>query len=66
MAKRKRKKNVVLAPASEPPIRPGIIGLSRTVPADIVKPPYAETGDPECVGFSVRPCFSGLQRVDPE
>lgn len=46
MAKRRRKKHVVLAPASEPPIRPGIIGLSRTVPANIVKPPYAKTGDP--------------------
>jgi len=46
MAKRRRKKQVVSAPASEPPIRPGIIGLSRSVPADIIKPPYAKTGDP--------------------
>ncbi|MFT7473761.1 MAG: methionyl aminopeptidase [Verrucomicrobiales bacterium] len=46
MAKRRRKNNVVSVPASEPPIRPGIIGLSRSVPASIVKPPYADTGEP--------------------
>lgn len=46
MAKRRRKKNMVLAPPSEPPVRPGIIGLSRTVPAGIATPPYAATGDP--------------------
>jgi len=46
MAKRRRKKNAVIAPASDPPVRPGIIGLSRSVPASIVKPPYAKTGDP--------------------
>jgi len=25
----------------------------------------AETGDPECVGFAVKPCMTGMQRVDP-
>jgi len=46
MAKRKRKRRGPLAPVSEPAIRPGIIGLSRTVPGEITKPPYATTGDP--------------------
>ena len=59
MAKRKRKKNVVLAPASEPQVRPGIIGLSRTVPSTIVKPPYADSGDPG-------PSVSSLNRTPAE
>ncbi len=46
MAKRRRKRQVISAPVSDPPIRPGIIGLSRTVPGHIAKPPYAATGDP--------------------
>lgn len=55
MAKRRRKKQSVEAPPSEPPIRPGIIGLSRTVPDTIAKPPYAATGDPgESVSSLVR------------
>ena len=52
MAKRRRKKNTIVAPVSEPPIRPGIIGLSRTVPGTIIKPPYAQTGEP---GPSISP-----------
>ena len=55
MAKRRRKKQRVEAPPSEPPMRPGIIGLSRTVPEAIAKPPYAVTGDPgESVSSLVR------------
>ena len=46
MAKRKRKRNVASIPVSDPPVRPGIIGLSRQVPDGIPRPPYAETGDP--------------------
>ncbi|MGI9605655.1 MAG: type I methionyl aminopeptidase [Acidimicrobiales bacterium] len=59
MAKRKRKRNTTLAPASDPPVRPGIIGLSRPVPDTIAKPPYATTGDP---GVSV----SSLVRTPAE
>lgn len=59
MAKRKRKRNATVAPASDPPIRPGIIGLSRSVPANIVKPPYAETGEPG-------PSVSSLVRTPAE
>lgn len=59
MAKRKRKKNAILAPASDPPVRPGIIGLSRTVPDHIVAPPYAETGEPG-------PSVSSLVRTPAE
>ncbi len=50
MAKRSRRKlrarAIGAVPPSDPPIRPGIIGLSRTVPGTIAKPPYAESGDP--------------------
>lgn len=59
MAKRKRKKNAVTAPASDPPVRPGIIGLSRSVPSHIVKPPYADSGDPG-------PSVSSLVRTPAE
>ena len=59
MAKRKRKRNAVLAPPSEPPIRPGIIGLSRTVPPGIAKPPYADSGEPG-------PSVSSLVRTPAE
>ena len=59
MAKRKRKRNVLSIPPSDPPIRPGMIGLSRQVPASIPKPPYAETGDPG-------PSISSLVRSGPE
>jgi len=59
MAKRRRKRQVITAPVSDPPIRPGIIGLSRTVPDHIVKPPYAVTGDPG-------PSVSSLVRSEPE
>ena len=43
MAKRKRKK--LPAPPS-PPVRAGLVGPRRTVPAAIERPPYAETGQP--------------------
>ena len=47
MAKRKRKRtNVETIPPSDPPVRPGIVGLSRIVPDHITKPPYAATGEP--------------------
>lgn len=59
MAKRRRKKQQIVAPPSEPPIRPGIIGLSRSVPATIPKPPYAESGDPG-------PSVSSLVRTPDE
>src|SRR5690606_33623891 len=45
MAKRKRNRNPV-APRSSPPVLPGLIGPSRTVPRDIGRPPYAASGDP--------------------
>ena len=59
MAKRKRKRNVLAIPPSDPPVRPGMIGLSRQVPASIPKPPYAETGDPG-------PSVSSLVRTPAE
>lgn len=60
MAKRKRKRNNVAAiPVSAPPVRPGIIGLSRTVPDTIVKPPYAASGQPG-------PSTSSLVRTSAE
>lgn len=34
------------APASIPPVEQGLIGPLRSVPRDIVRPPYALTGDP--------------------
>lgn len=43
MAKRKRKK---LPPPPSAPIRAGLVGPMRSVPADIERPPYAETGQP--------------------
>lgn len=58
MAKRKRRKRNI-PPPSEPPIRPGIIGLSRAVPDSIAKPPYAQTGDPG-------PSLSPLVRTSEE
>ena len=42
-------------------MRPGIIGLSRPVPADIPKPPYAETGDP---GPSVSSLIRTVDELD--
>lgn len=60
MAKRKRKRGYVAdVPASDPPVRPGIIGLSRQVPTSIALPPYAETGDPG-------PAISSLTRTPAE
>lgn len=49
----------------------GLIAMSDPADADAVAAAMhevfdAETNDPECVGFSVRPCFEGLQRVKPE
>jgi methionyl aminopeptidase len=36
-----------ITPLANPnPVRPGMIGLSRTVPPEIGRPPYAETGTP--------------------
>ena len=40
-------------------MRPGIIGLSRSVPDTIPKPPYAESGDPG-------PSLSSLVRTPDE
>jgi methionyl aminopeptidase len=52
MAKRKRKK--LPAPPS-PPVRAGLVGPRRTVPAAIERPPYAETGrPPERASRSIR------------
>ncbi len=59
MAKRRRKKKAALAPPSDPPIRPGIIGLGRSVPAEVPRPPYAATGDPG-------PSISSLVRTPSE
>ena len=60
MAKRKRKRNNVASiPASNPPVRPGIIGLSRQVPDGIARPRYADTGDPG-------PSTSSLVRTESE
>ena len=42
-------------------MRPGIIGLSRSVPAHIPKPPYAETGDP---GPSVSSLIRSTEELD--
>lgn len=44
MAKRKRRASS--ATPSDPPVRRGLIGPKRTVPAGIPRPPYAATGDP--------------------
>ncbi len=47
MAKRKRKgATATLAPPSEPPVQPGMIGPRRSVPATVARPPYALSGDP--------------------
>ena len=47
MAKRKKRGGTAtLAPPSEPPIQPGLIGPRRNVPASIDRPPYALSGDP--------------------
>ena len=59
LAKRKRKRNAAAAPVSDPPVRPGIIGLSRTVPRGIPTPPYATTGEPG-------PSVSSLVRTPAE
>jgi len=45
MAKRKRR-NITDAPVSEPPVRPGLLSPTRTVPSAIGRPPYAASGDP--------------------
>ncbi len=50
MAKRKKRQRTV--GPSLPPVRAGLISPTRRVPADIARPPYAETGDP---GPSVAP-----------
>lgn len=60
MAKRKRKRHLsALVPPSDPPVRPGIIGLSRRVPDDIARPPYAVSGEPG-------PSTSSLIRTEAE
>lgn len=47
VAKRKKRGGTAtLAPPSEPPIQPGLIGPRRNVPASIERPPYALSGDP--------------------
>ncbi len=47
MAKRKRKGGRAgLGDPSEPPVRAGLVGPRRTVPAAIGRPPYALTGEP--------------------
>ncbi|MDH4168609.1 MAG: type I methionyl aminopeptidase [Acidimicrobiia bacterium] len=48
MAKRKRRRGgtAVLAPPSEPQVRPGLVGLGRPVPRSIPKPPYIPGGEP--------------------
>jgi methionyl aminopeptidase len=45
MAKRKRNRTP-MAPRSTPPVTPGLIGPSRSVPREIGRPPYALSGDP--------------------
>lgn len=54
MAKRKRKggRTALLAPPSDPPIRPGLVSPRRTVPGSVARPPYALSGEP---GPSVLP-----------
>ncbi|MGI9601737.1 MAG: type I methionyl aminopeptidase [Acidimicrobiales bacterium] len=48
MAKRKRRRGgtAVLAPPSEPQVRPGLVGLGRSVPSAIATPPYIPGGEP--------------------
>ena len=47
MAKRKRRGGTtLLAPPSEPPVTPGLVGPRRTVPAAIPRPSYAFSGEP--------------------
>lgn len=60
MAKRK-KKNRIAADVSPslPPVQPGLLSPTRRVPADIVRPPYAVTGDPG-------PSISSLTRTPDE
>ncbi len=48
----------------------GLIAMCRPEDADRVAAAMQEvfdagTGDPECVGFSLRPCHVGLQRLKP-
>lgn len=60
MAKRKKKSSTaLLAPPSDPPIRQGLIGPQRSVPASVERPPYAVTGDPG-------PSVSSLIRTEDE
>ncbi len=41
MAKRKKRRGTaLLARSSEPPVRPGLVGLGRQVPSSITRPPY--------------------------
>ena len=48
MAKRKKRRGgtAVLAPPSEPQVRPGLVGLGRPVPGTIATPPYIPGGEP--------------------
>lgn len=47
MAKRKKRGGAAtLAPPTDPPIQPGLIGPKRGVPASITRPPYALSSDP--------------------
>ncbi len=61
MIKRKRRTQTLSrrAPASDPPIEPGLISPSRTVPATVARPPYALDGDPG-------PSVSSPVRTDDE
>ncbi len=60
MAKRKRRHGPVHAAArSEPPVRAGLTSPTRRVPAEIPRPPYALTGNPD-------PSVSSLVRTPDE
>ena len=63
MAKRKRKgpRRTVVAPVSDPPIRPHMQSPRRQVPKEIARPPYAVTGDP---GPSVLPIVRTSDEID--
>lgn len=57
MAKRKKRQRVVRP--SLPPVQAGLLSPPRRVPPEIVRPPYAESGDPG-------PSVSSLERTPDE
>ncbi|HAY51214.1 MAG: type I methionyl aminopeptidase [Acidimicrobiaceae bacterium] len=59
MAKRKTKTPKV--PASLPPVRQGLVSPKRDVPSGILRPPYAQTGDP---GPSVLPLIRTENEIE--